>query len=64
MSKRNSVLFDAATKDVMAYNNRMQDDAFRQALRAALWAGKESCSEGVSMEPGTKKPVLNYQRSD
>jgi hypothetical protein len=63
MSKRNSVLFDAATKDVMAYDNRMQDDAFCRALRAALWAGKESCAEGVSTEPGTKKPVLNYQRS-
>ncbi len=53
MSKRDSVLFDAATEDL-----RMQDDAFCKALRAALWAGKESCAEGVSTEPGTKKPML------
>jgi hypothetical protein len=64
MSKRNSVLFDAVTEEVMAYNNRMQDDAFCQALRAALWTGKERCSEGVTNELGTKKPTLNYQRSD
>jgi hypothetical protein len=62
MSKRN---LDAATQDLMAYNdNRVQDDAFCQALRAALWAGKESCAEGVSTKPGTEKPILNYQRSD
>ena len=61
MSKRN---FDATTQDLMAYNNRMQDDAFCQALRAALWAGKEFCAEGVSTKPGTEKPTLNYQRSD
>jgi hypothetical protein len=64
MSKRNSFLFDAATEDLMAYNNRMQDDAFCKALRAALWAIKESYAEVVSTEPGTKKPTLNYQRSD
>jgi len=56
MSRRNSV-YGAATEDL---NNRMQDDAFCQALRAALWAGKESCAEGVSTEPRTKKPILNY----
>jgi hypothetical protein len=53
MSKRDSVLSDAATEDL-----RMQDSAFCKALRAALWAGKESCAEGVSTEPGTKKPIL------
>ena len=63
MSKRYSV-YDAATEDVLADNHRMQDDAFCQALRAALWAGKESCAEGVSTEPGTKKPMLNYRRAD
>ena len=61
MSKRT---FDTATEDLMAYNNRMQDHAFCQALRAALSAGKESCAEGVSTKPGTEKPILNYQRSD
>ena len=61
MSKRN---FDTPTEELMAYNHRMQDDAFCQALQAALWAGKESCAEGVSTEPATKKPMLNYQRAD
>jgi hypothetical protein len=59
MGKRN----DAASEDLLAYNNRVQDDAFCKALRAALSAGKESCAEGLSAEPGTKKPTLNYQRS-
>ena len=58
MSIRDSVLSDGATEDL-----RVQDDAFCKALRAALWAGRESCAEGVSTEPGTKKPILNYQRS-
>jgi hypothetical protein len=61
MSKRN---FDTTTEDLRAYNNRMQDDAFCQALRAALLAGKESCAQGVRAEPGTRKSILNYQRSD
>jgi hypothetical protein len=60
MGRRN----DVASEDVLAYNNRVQDDAFCKALRAALWAGKESCAEGVSTKPGTEKPILNYQRSD
>jgi hypothetical protein len=61
MSKRN---FDTPTQELMAYNHRMQDDAFCQALRAALSAGKESCAQGVRAEPGTRKPILNYQPSD
>jgi hypothetical protein len=54
MGKRN----DAASEDLLAHNNRVQDDAFCKALRAALGAGKESCAEGLSTEPGTKKPML------
>ena len=54
MGKRN----DVASEDLVASNHRMQDDAFCKALRAALGAGKESCAEGVSTEPGTKKPML------
>jgi hypothetical protein len=61
MSKRN---FDTPTEELMAYNHRMQNDAFCQALRAALSAGKESCAQGVSTKPGTEKPIFNYQRSD
>jgi hypothetical protein len=48
----------------MVRNNREQDDDFCRALRAALWAGKESCPVGVSTEPSTKKPILNYHRRD
>ncbi len=54
MGKRN----DVASEDLLAHNNRVQDDAFCKALRAALGAGKESCAEGLSTEPGTKKPML------
>jgi len=58
MGKRN----DVASEDLLAHNNRVQDDAFCKALRAALEAGKESCAEGESTEPGTKKPMLSAAR--
>ena len=45
-------------------DHRKQDDDFCRALRAALYAGTESCPVGVSNEPGTKKPILNYHRPD
>jgi hypothetical protein len=55
---------EVANEDVRFERNRQQEDDFCRALRAALWAGKESCPEGVSTEPGTKKPVLRYRRPD
>jgi hypothetical protein len=58
MGKRN----DVASEDLLAYNNRVQDDAFWKALRAALGAGKESCALRVSAEPGSKKPTLSAVR--
>jgi len=56
--------FDISNDDIRAERNRKQDDDFCRALRQALYARKESCREGVSTEPGTKKPVLHYQRPD
>jgi hypothetical protein len=44
--------------------NRRQDDDFCRALRAALYAGTESCPQRVNTEPGTKKPIFNYQPPD
>jgi hypothetical protein len=41
---------------------RAQDDDFCARLRAAIEAGQESCPIGVCTDPGTKRPVLNYQR--
>ena len=66
MLKWNEAASEAANKneEVRSERNRRQDDDFCRALRAALWAGRESCSEGVSAEPGTKKPVLHYRRLD
>ena len=52
---------EAANEDVRFERNRQQDDDFCRALRAALYAGKETCRLGVSTEPGTKKPIFNYQ---
>jgi hypothetical protein len=43
---------------------RAQDDEFCEALRAAIEAGKECCPIGVSTEPGTKRPLLKYQRAE
>jgi hypothetical protein len=63
MFKWNEAATEAARKneEVRSERNRRQDDDFCRALRAALFARKESCPEGVSTEPGTKKPVLHYQ---
>ena len=64
MLKWNEAATEAASKneEVRSERNRRQDDDFCRALRAALFAQKESCREGVSTEPGTKKPVLHYHR--
>jgi len=43
---------------------REHDDEFCRVLRAAIERGQESCPIGVSKEPGTKKPIMNYQRPD
>jgi hypothetical protein len=43
---------------------RAQDDDFCARLRAAIEAGQESCPIGVCTDPGTKRPVLNYQRDE
>ena len=58
MIKWNDAVFDSADEDLMGRINREQDDEFCRKLRAALWAGKETCPVGVSTEPGTKKPIL------
>jgi hypothetical protein len=50
----NKKVSNSAEQDRMIIRNRQQDDAFCRALRAALWAQTESCSEGVCAEPGTK----------
>ena len=58
MIKWNEAVFDRADEDLMGRINREQDDEFCRKLRAALWAGKETCSLGVSTEHGTKRPIL------
>jgi hypothetical protein len=64
MLKWNEAATEAASQneEVRSERNRRQDDDFCRALRAALFARKESCPEGVSTEPGTKKPILHYHR--
>jgi hypothetical protein len=53
-----------ANEEVMAARHRLQDDDFCRALRAALYAKKESCPVGVSTEPGTKNPIINFRLRD
>jgi hypothetical protein len=43
---------------------RAQDENFCTKLRAAIEAGQESCPIGVCTDPGTKRPLLNYQRHE
>jgi hypothetical protein len=64
MVKWNEGTSEAANEEVRFERNRQQDDDFCRALRAALYAGKETCRLGVSTDPGTKKPILNYQPPD
>jgi hypothetical protein len=59
MLRWNGVALDEADEDILCA--RKQDDEFCKMLRAAIEQGRESCPVGVSTEPGTKKPVLNYQ---
>ena len=58
MIKWNEAVSDRADEDLMVQINREQDDEFCRKLRAALWAGKETCPVGVTTEPGTKRPIL------
>jgi hypothetical protein len=40
------------------------DQSFRNQLRAAIEAGQERCTVGVSTVPGTRRPIVGYQRQD
>jgi hypothetical protein len=64
MFKWNEAASEAANEDVRDERNRKQDDDFCRALRAAIYAGTESCPVSASTQPGTKKPILNYHRPD
>ena len=64
MIKWNERVSNTAEEDLMVRNKRQQDDDFCRALRAALCTGTEGCPEGVSTEPSTKKPILNYRPSN
>jgi hypothetical protein len=59
MLKRRTADSEAFDEDTRAERHRQQDDDFCRALRAALYAGTESCPQKVSTEPGTKKHILH-----
>ncbi len=61
MLKWNEKVSNTAEEDLLVRTQQQQDDDFCRALRAALYAGKESCALGVSTQPGTKKPILHYR---
>jgi hypothetical protein len=63
MSKRNRTVFDEGSVEAMGHL-REQDEKFCQALRAAIQGGRESRPTGVSTEPCTQRPILNYTRPD
>jgi hypothetical protein len=64
MIKWNERVSNTAEEDLIIRSKRQQDDDFCRALRAALWTGTECCPEGVSTQPNTKKPILNYRPSN
>jgi hypothetical protein len=64
MLKWNEAASEAADENMRSQKNRQQDEAFCRALREAMWAGNESCAEGVSKEPGTKMPIFKYRPSE
>jgi hypothetical protein len=64
MLKWNEKVSNKSEEERLVCTLQQQDEDFCQALRAALYAGKESCPIGVRREPSTKKPILNYQPSD
>lgn len=52
MLKWNEKVSNTAEEDLLVRTQQQQDDDFCRALRAALYAGKESCRLGVSTQPG------------
>jgi hypothetical protein len=62
MSKRNLIL-DEGIVEAMA-RLRKQDEEFCRRLRIAVEMGDESCSTTVITEPSTRRPILNYIRTD
>jgi hypothetical protein len=61
MLKWNEKVSNTAEEDLLVRTQQQQDDDFCRALRAARYAGKESCPLGVSTQPDTKKPILHYR---
>jgi hypothetical protein len=56
-------LFDENTLRAVA-NLKRQDDEFCRIMRLAIELGRESCPIGVSTQPGTQNPRVNYQQPD
>ena len=59
MLRWNGAASDEVDEDTLCA--RKQDDEFCRILLAAIEQGAETCPIGVSTEPGTRKPIVNYQ---
>ena len=57
------VVFDEGSMEAMLHLQE-QDNEFCRRLLAAIHLGRETCPVGVVTQPGTKKPIVNYQRLD
>ena len=64
MLKWSELVLDKSNEEAMSRLLRKQDDEFCQTLRRAVEAGREVCPIGVTTEPSTKRPILNYVRRD
>jgi len=60
MPNRKLVLDEASMEGMLRFQE--QDHEFCRRLLAAIHLGRESCPVGVVTQPGTKKPIVNYQR--
>jgi hypothetical protein len=61
MLKWNEKVSNTSEEERLVCTLQQQDEDFCRALRAAVYAGKESCRLSVSTQPGTKKPILHYR---
>jgi hypothetical protein len=62
MLNRRAVLDEGSMEAMLHFQE--QDNEFCRRLLAAIHLGRESCRVGIVTQPGTKKPIVNYQRPD
>jgi hypothetical protein len=60
MLNRKAVFDESSMEATLSF--QQQDNEFCRRLLAAIHLGRKSCPVGVITQPGTKRPITNYQR--